>query len=276
MITDKQRDLAKKFMNMHHANKMFILANAWDAGSAYIFKKEGFEAIGTTSQGMSLSYCYADGQNMLFDDVVYAVESMTRRVDIPVSVDIERGFADNTDKVKANALRLLEAGAVGFNIEDGKQDKTLDELPFFLKKIQALAELKKECNLNFVINARTCTYWHNIGDEEYKLQVALERGKAFKEAGADCVFYPGAVPLESVKILVKEVGAPINILLTPATSDLDALRDVGVRRLSIGSGPARSAYNHVIAMAEDLKKGETDKILKHAFVYAEANTYFKK
>lgn len=276
MITDKQRELAKKFMNMHNASKMFILANAWDAGSAYILKKEGFCAIGTTSQGMALSYGYADGQNMLFDDVVYCVQSMTRRVDIPVSVDIERGFADNVDKVKANALRLLEAGAVGFNIEDGRQDKTLDELPVFLEKIKALAELKKEYDIDFVINARTCTYWHNIGDEEYKLQVALERGKAFKEAGADCVFYPGAVPLESIKILVKEVGAPINILLTPATSDLDALREAGVRRLSIGSGPARSAYNHVVAMAEELQKGNTERILKHPFVYAEANAYFKK
>lgn len=276
MITDKQRELAKKFMNMHNAGKMFILANAWDAGSAYIFKKEGFQAIGTTSQGMALSYGYADGQNMLFDDVVYCVQSMTRRVDIPVTVDIERGFADNVDKVKANVLRLLEVGAVGINIEDGRQDKTLDELPFFLEKIKAVAELKKEYDIDFVINARTCTYWHNIGDEEHKLQVALERGKAFREAGADCVFYPGAVPLESIKTLVKEVDAPINILLTPATSDLQAMRDAGVRRLSIGSGPARSTYNHVIAMAEELQQGETERILKHPFVYAEANTYFKK
>lgn len=276
MITDKQRELAKKFMNMHYANKMFILANAWDAGSAYIFKKEGFQAIGTTSQGMALSYGYADGQNMLFEDVVYCVQSMTRRVDIPVTVDIERGFAENVDKVKANALRLLEVGAVGFNIEDGRQDKTLDELSLFLEKIKALAELKKEYDIDFVINARTCTYWHNIGDEEHKLQTALERGKAFREAGADCVFYPGAVPLESIKILVKEVDAPINILLTPATCDLEAMREAGVRRLSIGSGPARSTYNHVIAMAEELQKGETERILKHPFVYAEANAYFKK
>lgn len=276
MITDKQRELAKKFMNMHNTNKMFILANAWDAGSAYIFKKEGFQAVGTTSQGMALSYGYADGQNMLFDDVVYCVQSMTRRVDIPVTVDIERGFVDNAEKVKANVLRLLEAGAVGINIEDGRQDKTLDELPFYLEKIKAVAELKKEYNIDFVINARTCTYWHNIGDEEYKLQVALERGKAFREAGADCVFYPGAVPLESIKTLVKEVDAPINILLTPATSDLQAMRDAGVRRLSIGSGPARSTYNHVIVMAEELQQGETERILKHPFVYAEANTYFKK
>lgn len=274
MVTDKQRELAKKFMDMHHANKMFILANAWDAGSAYIFQKEGFAALGTTSQGMALSYGYADGQTMSFDDVVYCVESMTKRVAVPVSVDIERGFADDAEQVKKNALRLLEVGAVGFNIEDGRQDKSLDELPFFLEKIKALASLKKEYGLDFIINARTCTYWHNIGDEEYKLSVALERGKAFKEAGADCIFYPGAVPLESIKMLVKEVGAPVNILLTPATSDLKALENAGVRRLSIGSGPARSTYNHVLAMAQELKKGETERILKHPFVYAEANTYF--
>lgn len=274
MITDTQRELAKKFMDMHHAQKTFILANAWDAGSAYIFQKEGFAALGTTSQGTALSYGYADGQNMPFDDLVYCVESMTKRVAVPVSADIERGFADDAEKVKENALRLLEVGAVGFNIEDGRQDKTLDELPFFLEKIKALASLKKECNLDFVINARTCTYWHNIGDEEYKLKIALERGKAFKEAGADCIFYPGAVPLESVKTLVKETEAPVNILLTPATCDLKALADAGVRRLSIGSGPARSTYNHVIAMAQELKKGETERILKHSFVYAEANTYF--
>lgn len=274
MITDTQRELAKKFMDMHHAQKMFILANAWDAGSAYIFQKEGFAALGTTSQGMALSYGYADGQNMPFADLVYCVESMTKRVAIPVSADIERGFSDDAEQVKENALRLLEVGAVGFNIEDGRQDKTLDELPFFLEKIKALASLKKESNLDFVINARTCTYWHNIGDEEYKLKVALERGKAFKEAGADCIFYPGAVPLESIKTLVREVGAPVNILLTPATCDLKALADTGIRRLSIGSGPARSTYNHVIAMAQELKKGETERILKHSFVYAEANTYF--
>ena len=89
-------------------------------------------------------------------------------------------------------------------------------------------------------------------------------------------FYPGAVPLESIKILVKEVDAPINILLTPATSDIEALRSAGVRRLSIGSGPARSAYNHVITMAEELQRGETERILKHPFVYAQANAYFKK
>ncbi len=276
MVTDKQREIAKKFMNMHNNNAMFILANAWDAGSAYIFKKEGFSAIGTSSQGMALAQGYADGQNMLFDDLVYGVSCMTRRVDIPVSADIERGFADNIEKVKANARCLLEVGVVGFNIEDGRQDKTLDNLEEFLAKIRALAELKKEYCLDFVINARTCTYWHNIGDEEYKLKVAVERGNAFREAGADCIFYPGAVPIESIKILVKEVDAPINILLTPATSDIEALRSVGVRRLSIGSGPARSAYNHVIAMAEDLQRGETERILKHPFVYAEANAYFKK
>ncbi len=276
MITDKQRDLAKKFMNMHNNNSMFILANAWDAGSAYIFKKEGFQAIGTSSQGMALAQGYADGQNMLFEDLVYGVSCMTRRVDIPVSADIERGFADNIEKVKANARSLLDVGVVGFNIEDGRQDKTLDNLDDFLAKIRALVALKKELSLDFVINARTCTYWHNIGDEEYKLKVALERGKAFRDAGADCIFYPGAVPMESLKILIKEVDAPINILLTPATSDIEALRSVGVRRLSIGSGPARSAYNHVLAMAEELKRGETDRILKHSFVYAEANAYFKK
>lgn len=275
-MTEKQKLHCKKFKDLHHQGSMFILANAWDVGSAYIFEKEGFPALGTSSQGMALALGYPDGQKVNLDDMLFIVKRMVERVDIPVSVDIERGFSDTIPEMKAHCAKFLDIGVVGFNIEDGRADKSLDDLPDFLAKIKALKELKEEYQLDFVINARTCTYWLAIGEEKDRLNLALERAKAFVEAGADCVFFPGLVPMEDIEVLTKEIDAPVNILLTPATSDIEALRQKGVTRLSIGSGPARSTMNHIIEMAQGLQQEKSDKILKHPFVYAPANAYFTK
>ncbi len=273
---EKQRKLAQDFMKLHKTKTFFVLANAWDVGSAYIFEKEGFLAIGTSSQGMALALGYPDGQYVEIAEMSSVVKQICARVDIPVSVDIERGFSDKIEIVKLNVSNLLDVGAVGFNIEDGKQDKSLDEPAFFQEKLRAIYELKQDYNLDFVINARTCTYWHAIGDEKSRLKTAIERGQAYVEAGADCVFFPGPVPFEHIEILAKEIPAPINILLTPATKDVDKLKQSGVTRLSIGSGPARSTYNHLIQLAKEVKNGKSDLMLNHDFIYAPANTYFNK
>ncbi len=274
MIFEEQKKLAYDFMKLHKDREFFILANAWNVGSAYVFEKENFKAIGTSSQGMALALGYPDGQHIDINDIILVVSLMTKRVKIPVSVDIERGFSDNLDLVKLNVAKLLDIGAVGFNIEDGKQDKSLDDLQFFLEKLRVVSELKKDYDLDFVLNARTCTYWHGVGDESTRLKIAIERANAFVEAGADCVFFPGAVPLQDIKILAKEVCAPINILLTPATKDIAEIQNAGVTRLSIGSGPARSTYNYIINMARDLQMYKSDLILNHDFTYAPANVYF--
>ena len=166
MITEKQRERAKFFSNMHKERKMFVLPNAWDAGSAVVFERAGFAAVATSSAGIAYALGCPDGETITFDELLYVVERMAQRIGILLSVDAERGYAETPEGVKENAKKLLEAGAVGFNIEDGLPDGTLSPLDFQLDKIAALVELKRETGLDFVINARTCAYWLNVAGEE--------------------------------------------------------------------------------------------------------------
>ena len=155
IINNAQREKAKAFLRMHQTEGMFVIPNAWDAASAYIYEKAGFAAVATTSAGIAYALGYPDGEQVSLEDLLFVVKKITGRVQVPVSVDFERGYAEDPMQVKENARRLLAVGAVGFNLEDGQADGRLSPLELQIQKIQALCELKKELDLPFVINART-------------------------------------------------------------------------------------------------------------------------
>lgn len=158
MISERQKEKARIFSDMHKEDRMFILPNAWNAGSAYVFQKQGFKAVATSSAGIAYDLGRSDGENISFDDLLWIVEKIVSRVDIPLSVDFERGYSDLNEKIKENARRLLFAGAVGFNIEDGLPNGKLYPTDVQVEKIKVLSQLKSELNMDFVINARTCIY----------------------------------------------------------------------------------------------------------------------
>lgn len=272
----QHKERIKKFYTMHKKEGMFILPNVWNPGSAVVFEKEGFEAVATTSAGVAYALGYPDGEDITFEDLAMCVRLITNRINIPLSVDFERGYSEYVDEVVEHALILIEAGACGFNIEDGKSDGSIDKLEHILAKIEALHELKKEINLDFVINARTCCYWLKIGDEKERLETAIQRGNAFIEAGADCVFVPGVMGASTVEALVRGINGPVNIVLNSGYRDFEGLEKMGVKRLSVGSAPVRSTYNHLIQLARELKEKDVQKLLAHDFAYGKANAYFKK
>lgn len=274
MISEKQKQQAKFFKSLHQKCNMFVIPNAWSVGSAYIFEKEGFEAVATSSAGIAYNLGYPDGEDISFEDLLYVVEKITSRLNIPVSVDFERGYSEDPKQVKENAKQLLLKGAVGFNIEDGLPYGTLSSIDFQLEKIKALVELKLELDIDFVINARTCAYWLNVDGD--KLKIATERGNAFRQAGADCVFVPGAINEETVKNLVNGINAPLNIILNGIFNDFSKLSSLGVKRLSVGSGPIRNVCERAINIAKDLYKGDVSEILNCKFSYKNANKYFTK
>lgn len=274
IISEKQKEKARIFQNLHKQNKMFILPGAWSVGSAYIFEKQGFKAVGTSSAGIAYNLGYSDGEEISFDDYVWIVGKIANRLSIPLSVDFERGYSEDSTEIKENAKRLLYAGAVGFNIEDGLADGTLSPLDKQIAKISALVELKRELGIDFVINARTCTYWLNVADEKTKFQIAVERGNAFAKAGADCVFIPGAVDEQTVVRLVNNINAPLNIILNGVFNDFSKLEKIGVRRLSGGSSLTRYILGKTVQQAEHLYEGGVEELLNTDFSYAEANEYF--
>lgn len=274
-ISEQQKEKARKFSTMHRQPGMFILPNAWDVGSAYVFEKQGFAAVATSSAGIAYAQGCPDSETVSFDDYLWIVERMSRRLNVPLSVDFERGYGETADEVKDNARKMLLAGVVGFNIEDGQPDGSLAPLEFQLAKIKALTELKAELDIDFVINARSCAYWLNIGNEETKLQTACERGNAFAEAGADCVFVPGAVDENTIRRLVVGIKAPLNIILNGKFNDFAQLRKLGVRRLSIGSSLVRYIFDRIIQQSNALSSGKIKELLNTDFSYTKANAYFK-
>ena len=277
MKTDNLSGLKAKasmFQEMHRRNGMFLLPNAWDAASARIFERAGFPAVATTSAGIAYSLGLPDGEHVPFDDLLFLVKRISGRISAPLSVDFERGYSEDPEQVGKNALRLLEAGAVGFNLEDGQADGRLSPVSLQLEKIHALKELKREAGVDFVINARTCAYWLNVAGETEKRDIAIARGNAFAEAGADCVFVPGTIGREAVDELVKGIRAPLNIILNGAFHDLAELEAMGVRRLSVGSGPIRHILEQTIRMADKLHAGDVSPILGCSFNSAMANKYF--
>lgn len=275
-MLEKQKFMAEKLQELHKNNKMFVIPNAWDVASAYIYEKQGFSAVATTSAGISYSLGYPDGEKISLEDLVYLTKKIFNRINIPLSVDFERGYSENIQNVKENAEKLVKAGAVGFNIEDGQTDGTLSSVELQIAKIRALCELKKELNVDFVINARTCAYWLNIGNEDTKLKTSIERCNEFKKAGADCIFVPGAIDKETIKKLVRNIDAPLNIILNNKFNDFKELNQIGVRRLSVGSGPVRYIYSKTIELAQNLYNGNTEEILVSCFSYAQANEYFNR
>lgn len=275
MITENQKGKARIFSDMHKENKMFLLPGAWNAGSAYVFEKQGFKAIGTSSAGIAYDLGYPDGECISFDDLLWVVEKIARRIDIPISVDIERGYSEINEEIKENARKLLFAGAVGFNIEDGLPNGELTPLDIQTEKIKVLSELKSELGIDLVINARTDIYPLDETNEG-NLNAAIERCNAFAEAGADCVFPIGARDDITISKLAKRINAPINIFLRAGLCSFENLDKIGVRRLSTGCNAVRFAYSNIINMAASLSDGDATKLLDHAFSSGKANDYFSK
>lgn len=161
MISEKQKEKARLFKRMREEEELFILPNAWDVGSARIFEKSGFEVLATSSAGVAHSLGLADGEKLELEDLLYLVKAINDRVDIPLSVDFERGFGDSPQEIKNSVRRVLEAGAVGINIEDSREDGSLIDIEAMAGNLKALAELKGELGLDFVINARTDSFLYS-------------------------------------------------------------------------------------------------------------------
>jgi len=273
-----QQDKANDFLELHKAESIFVLPNAWDVASAMIFVHEGFPAIGTTSAGIAASLGYPDGQRMSFTENLEVVERIVRHTDLPVSVDFESGYGETLDGLTKRALTLFRAGAVGLNIEDrlSFDDNRLVDESLHREKIAAIRQAADEFGFRFVINARTDAFL--LGDARDKsLPEAVRRGNAYVEAGADCVFVPdtGGLGRNDIKVLVDEIDAPINVIAGASMPCLANLQDLGVARVSLGPRPMRVALGLLRQIAAEIRSEGTFELMsKESITYDEVNTWF--
>ena len=251
-------DLAEQLRALHRTPPIFVLPNAWDAASARLFVAEGFPAVATTSAGVAASLGYPDGGAVPAREMFEAVARIARAVPVPVTADIEHAYAESPAAVADNVLRVIAAGAVGINLEDivpGAAE--LEPLALQVDKIRAIVKAATKAGVRLVINARTDGFLRALGPAEARLGVAIERGKAFLAAGADCVFVPGVRDPETIRALVTGIGGPINVLAVAGAPSIPELEALGVARVSVGSGPMRATLALVRDIARELKSSGT-------------------
>ena len=278
-ITDDQRQKAEALLALHHGSDLFLLPNAWDVSSAAVFAQGKFNAIGTTSAGIAATLGYADGQEMSLEDNLDVVRRIARYTSLPVSADMESGYANTIEGVAHTARAVLEAGAVGLNIEDGDcaGESPLADISFQSDKIRAMRETADSLDIRLVINARTDVFLVN-DDGRRKLDHAIERGNAYRQAGADCVFVPdtGNLDEKAIQALVNEIDAPINIIAGENTPTIAELQEIGVSRVSVGPRPMRALLSLLREIGDELSTSGTYKTMSDSDIsYSDVNSWFK-
>jgi 2-methylisocitrate lyase-like PEP mutase family enzyme len=202
-----------------------------------------------------------------------AVTRIARAVKVPVTADVEAGYGPTPADAARTASAVIEAGAVGMNLEDATSDseQPLVELPLQLEKIRAVREVAESLQVPLVLNARTDVYLLQVGAPGTRYDEAIRRLRAFRDAGADCVFVPGLTDAPTIARIVSDLQHPVNILAGSGSLSVPELRKLGVARISLGSGPMRAALGLLRRLAQELRTKGTYQSLEGAPPHAEMN-----
>lgn len=231
-------DLAERFSKLHQPGKPLILYNVWDAGSAKIVADAGAQAVATGSLSVAGAQGYEDGEALPLDFAVTNARHIASAVDIPVSIDLETGYGKNSEDVEANARLMKDIGVAGLNIED--QDLNFGGLRDIEEQASRIASAAKT---GIFVNARTDLFIQTPteGHDQVLTEKALERGKAFADAGARSLFVPFVRDEQLIAVLCEKSELPVNIMMMPDSPDIPRLAELGVARISYGPGPWRAA-----------------------------------
>jgi 2-methylisocitrate lyase-like PEP mutase family enzyme len=272
MSANDLREKAERLRALHAGPRILVLCNAWDAASARIVEVAGFPAVATTSAGIANSLGYADGQRIPREEMAQAVARITRAVTVPVSADMEAGYGGTPEAAAETVRAAIAAGAVGMNLEDAIEENQFFEIELQCDRVRAAREAGEHAGVPIVINARTDIYLAGIGSPDEQFEQAVRRANAYREAGADCLFLPGAYDAAVIARLAREIHGPINILAGPSAPPVGELERMGVRRVSMGSGPMRATMALTQRIARELaESGTYTSFTRDTISYTEAN-----
>jgi 2-methylisocitrate lyase-like PEP mutase family enzyme len=256
------RTAATRFRELHHAPTPLLLPNAWDAGSARVIESSGAKAIATTSAGLAWSRGYADGGALPASILIHAVTEIARVISVPLSVDMEAGYATEPAAIAENAFALASAGAVGINLEDGT-----DRPEVLCERIAATKRGAARAGVDLFVNARTDVYLRGLTPPERSAQESIARGLKYREAGADGLFVPGVIDPASIRQIVAGVPLPLNVLVWAGLPPVSELAVLGVRRVSAGSGIASAVHGLTRRAARQFLEGAATRPLEGAVPY---------
>ena len=224
----------EKFRDLHYGESPLLIGNCWDLTSARIFVSLGYKAIATSSRALALNLGYEDGQKIPFEMLLDVVKKIKSVVEIPFSVDLERGYADSATGVADNLQRLYDLGIAGVNIEDSipGDSRILQSVGNFQKFLSSIREELLKRNISIFINARTDAFLRKMPDA---LGQTLERVVAYEKGGADGIFVPMAIDTNEINQIASAIHLPLNVLRTAGLAPYQTLFEAGVKRISLGS-----------------------------------------
>ena len=263
-------NLLTTFRKLHHEPNLLILPNVWDAGSARVFEDAGAKAVATTSAGMAWALGYQDGNVLPTDKLAAIVARITKVISIPLSVDFEGGYTDNPKEIAKKLKPIIEAGAVGINIEDGEGKPEL-----LAGKIEQARKTADSAGVKLFINARTDIYLNDSESPEKQIQETIARAALYRDAGADGIFVPGLCEVGAVKAIVPEVKMPLNVMAWPGLPAANQLSKLGVRRLSSGQTITQVLWKHAADLAKNfLETGDSQPLTENSMGYSKLQGLF--
>jgi len=261
---------AARLRELHRGPRILILLNVWDVASARLIESMGLPAVATSSAAVANSLGYADGERIPRGEMLAAVRRIATAVKVPVTADMEGGYCKFSEGMAETVHELLESGAVGLNLEDSHEENTLVDVSLQLEKVKAIKEAGRAAGVDLVLNARTDPYLVKEADDTWRFQETVCRAKAYRDAGADCIFVPGLSNAVTIRRVLQESPGPLNVLAGKDGLSVPELERLGVARLSLGSAPARAALATFRRIAREvLDHGTYDSMNDETFPYDE-------
>jgi 2-methylisocitrate lyase-like PEP mutase family enzyme len=256
MDKSTQRKKAQAFLALHHDPKLLVLPNIWDPVGARMLEAAGFPAVATASAAVAFSLGYDDGERITFDTMLDTITRVAGAVDVPVTADVESGYASDLDDLADNIRRVIRAGAVGINIEDSTREsgplRDIEDQCGRIRAARAAADLE---DIPLVINARIDVFMsgQEADDRTAQVEETIKRALAFTAAGADCVYPILAGDLETLGAIQSQVSTPVNVYGCESAAPMRDLEAAGISRLSIGPWLLKASLTRMREVAATLK-----------------------
>ncbi|MFB6451270.1 isocitrate lyase/PEP mutase family protein [Bradyrhizobium tunisiense] len=239
MSKTSMKSLADRFAGLHQQNNPVVLVNVWDAWSAKVCEAAGHPAVATSSFSLAESLGFNDGQKVPLHLLLAAVENISRSVSVPLTVDFEAGFGDSPRQVGDAVDRVIVAGAVGINLEDGlaRGERLLVEAEQHCEKIARARAVAAQRDVPLFINARFDGVLLEKKQTDTLVDEAIRRADLYRAAGASGLFVPGLTELPLIGRLSRSIDLPLNIMMMPGGPSVAELASAGVSRVSLGPWP---------------------------------------
>jgi 2-methylisocitrate lyase-like PEP mutase family enzyme len=277
-VVEKAQQAKAESLRSLHSSGILVLPNAWDAGSAAVIAAAGAKAIATTSGGVAWSLGRTDGHGLTREEMAGQVRRIAGAVEVPVTADVEGGYGPAPEDVAKTVEAVVEAGAVGVNIEDSRAPGgSLFDEQEQAERLRAGRGAAERAGLpGLVINVRTDVFLFGIGEPEGRLDHVITRAAVYAEAGADCLFVPGLIDLDALALLVKATSLPVNVMAWHGAPTVAEFEAAGVRRVSLGTAVTQSAYTVAQRAATEVLTKGTYEELGGALDFGTLNGFFAR